>query len=316
MDAPDEEQRPAARSCPDCGFAVAPGQRRCTNCGASVDVLRKRITRRTPLVVALAVTAVAGGAVVVAQAAVTEKASIDAGAPADVASAPVSVTGAALPAPAKPTSTAPKVEAPPSTPASTTPTLDIPQSSTDLLKAAQEARDKAAKEAKQNKDGQPVDDDTKADPNDLQDPKKVKIVNAYDYDPDARAGVEFGEPKASIDKRSRTVWDVNVPADGQPFGVGIVLDLGDELHRVSTLKIGTPTPKFGVEIYRSDAEKVPDKLDDRWTKAATVPDVSDDVSVPLTDGDGKWARYILVYLTTPRSADDTRAAISNLEVYP
>ncbi len=130
-----------------------------------------------------------------------------------------------------------------------------------------------------------------------------------------RVGVEFGEPKAAVDKRTRTVWDVNVPADGQDFGVGIVLDLGST-KRVSSLRIQTPTPSFGATIYRADAPDLPLKLDDKaWVKAATVKSVSDDVVVPLSD-EAEWARYILVWITTPRSADDTRVALSNLEVLP
>ena len=313
MDVPSGDPSGPVRACPDCGMAVSHGQRRCTNCGASVDV-RSRLTRRTPLIAALAVVALSGGAVVVAQAAVTEQASIDASAPADPASAPVTVAGAPLPPAEKPTSTAPKVEVP--DPAPSTPTLQIPEVDQDLLDQAAKAREaaEAAANAKK-KDGTPTDDDKAADPDDLQDPKTVKIVKAINYMPVQRVGVEFGTPKAAIDKRSRTVWDVNVPADGQPFNVGIVISLGKEARRASELKITTPTPKFGATVYRSDADSVPDTLDD-WTKTADIETVSADQSVPLTDGDAKWTRYILVYLTTPRSADDTRAAISNLEVLP
>ena len=314
MDALSEDQRDPARACPDCGMAVSHGQRRCTNCGASVDTLR-RLTRRTPLIAALTVAALSGGAVVVAQAAVTEQASIDASAPADAASAPVAVAGAPLPAAKKPTSTAPKIETP--TVAPSTPTLQIPEVDQDLLDQAAKAREDAAEAAaKENKkDGTPVDEDTVADPDDLQDPKTLNIVRAINYMPVQRTGVEFGKPKAATDKRSRTVWDVNVPADGQPFNVGIVISLGKEARRAAELKIQTKTPGFGATVYRSDAESVPDTLD-AWTKSADIETVSGDMTVSLADGEAKWTRYILVYLTTPRSADDTRAEISNLEVLP
>lgn len=290
-------------------MGVAPGQRRCTNCGASVEV-RRRLPRRTPLIAALTVVAIGVGTVVVAQAAVTEQATIDASAPADAASAPISVAGATPPPAGKPTSTAPKIEVPPT---STTPMLDIPSADQDLLDQAAEAREEAAKA--NSKDGVPVDEDKEADPDDLGEEQKVKVVKAINYEPVDRPGVEFGRPKAAIDKRSRTVWDVTVPADGQPFNVGIVLDLGDESRRVTALKIGTPTPGFGVQLYRTDDEQVPDQLDG-WKKVGEPATVSDDLTLQLTDEDPKWARYILVYLTTPVSAEDTRAAISNLEVLP
>lgn len=303
-------------------MAVAPGQRRCTNCGASVDT-HKRLPRRTPLVAALAVAVVSGGVVVVAQAAVTEKSSIDASAPADVASAPVTVVGTSLPPAKKPTSTAPATSTPDvNVPAGSTPDITIPSSPTDLLKAAERARKAAekaakdaAKKAKETGDGENLPEDTTPTSPDLQDPKHIKVVHTENYSPEQRAGAEFGKPKAAVDKRNRTVWDVNIPADGQPFNVGIVLDLGEVKH-VSSLKIRTPTPGFGAVIYRSDADEIPEKIDDRWTRAAKIDSVSDDLTVPITKGDPEWARYILVYLTTPIAADNTRAAISDLEVLP
>lgn len=308
MDVPDQSQAPAQRSCPDCGAAVHEGQRRCVNCGASVDN-RRRLPRRTPLIAAVSVLGLAGVGVVVAQAAVTEKAGIDAAAPADVASAPVTVAGNPLPGPTGPTSTPPKPEPVASTPPATSPTLNIPQVETGTTPDTTDTS---------SKDGTPTDDDKKADPDDLQDEKKIKVKKAINYDPLARAGVEFGKPKAAIDKRSRTVWDVNVPADGEQFNVGIVLDLGDEAQKVSELKIGTPTPKFGAVIFRADTEEVPEKLDDpEWKVVKAIDAVSDDLSVPMSeDGEAKWARYILVFLTTTISPEDTRAAISNLEVLP
>ncbi len=308
MDVPDQSQAPATRSCPDCGAAVVEGQRRCTNCGTSVDA-RRRLPRRTPLIAVLSVLGLSGVAVVVAQAAVTEQAGIDASAPADVASAPVSVQGPELPAPAKPTSTPPKPETPPETIApATTPTLNIPSVATPT----------PTPPADNGPDGNPVDDDKKADPDDLKDEKKIKVKKATNYDPFLRAGVEFGKPKAAIDKRSRTVWDVNVPADGELFNVGIVLDLGDEAKKVGALRLSTPTPKFGVVVYRADSEEIPDTIDNKdWKLVTGLQAVGGEQDIPMSeDGDTKWARYILVFLTDPISADNTRAAISNLEVLP
>ncbi|MBO9532634.1 MAG: zinc ribbon domain-containing protein [Solirubrobacteraceae bacterium] len=309
MDSSDETRTTPVRSCPDCGARVQPGQRRCTNCGASVEQ-RRRLARRTPLVAALVVAALGGGAAVVAQAAVTDQATLDASAPADPASAPVQVAGNPLPAAEKPTSTAPKAPEV-DVPANTSPTLEIPSLDSDVVGQANDERN----DDTTSKDGENTDDDTKANPDDLGKEKKLKVKKADNYDPNLRVGVEFGEPKAAIDKRQRTVWDVNVPADGQEFGVGIVLDLGST-KRVSSLRIQTPTPKFGATIYRADVPDLPEKLEDAaWEEAATVKNVSDDVVVPLSD-EPEWARYILLWLTTPRSDSDTRVALSNLEVLP
>ncbi|MEH3054929.1 MAG: zinc ribbon domain-containing protein [Patulibacter minatonensis] len=310
MDPSEETRTTPARSCPECGVAVQQGQRRCTNCGASVEQ-RRRLPRRTPLIAALAVTAIGGGVAVVAQAEVTDQASIDAAAPADAASAPVQVAGNPLPTAnaKKPTSTAPKLPEV-DTPKASTPSIEIPKLPSDLISKASEERNQS-----KDPDGENVPSDNGADDKDLQDEKKIKVKKAANYDPLARVGAEFGEPKAAIDKRQRTVWDVNVPADGTDFGVGIVLDLGSTKH-VSSLRIQTPTPGFGALIVRADAKELPASIiDTNWKQAATVEKVSDDVVVPLSD-EPVWARYILLMLTTPVAADDTRVAISNLEVLP
>lgn len=301
-----EQQDPAGapRACAQCGTRTHDGQRRCTNCGASVD-RRRTLPRRTPLIAALSVAALGGGIAVVAQAAVTDEASRQASAPADPASAPVAVPGNPLPEAERSTSSAPKVAS--QAQQGTTPGLSIPKLGDDLVKAAEEARN--------SKDGENTDDDTGADKDDLGEAKKLKIKRARNYDPDARVGVEFGEPKAAFDKRLRTVWDVNVPADGADMGVGIVVDLG-ETRRASALKIQTPTPGFGAVIYRTDAPKYPKtNQDDKWERVSKLRSVTDGVEV-LLDDDAVFTRYVLLFLTTPRSATDTRVAISNLELLP
>jgi predicted nucleic acid-binding Zn ribbon protein len=307
MDSFDETSGPSTRSCPECGVAVQPGQRRCTNCGVSVES-RRRLARRTPLVAALAVLALGGGAVVVAQAEVTDRAAQDASAPADVASAPVAVVGNPLPAAKKPTSSPPKLPAA-TLPAATTPAVTIPSLTTGS------GTQTNGNGNTPSKDGENLPEDGKADPNDLTAEKKLKVKRADNYDPALRLGVEFGTPKAAIDKRNRTVWDVNVPADGNDLGVGIVLDLGST-QRVSQLRIQTPTPGFGAVIYRADTTDLPDDLDDKaWKKASVVKSVTDDVVVPMSD-EPEWARYVLLWLTTPVAEDDTRVAVSNLTVLP
>lgn len=308
MAEPSSPGGPSARTCPECGTAVQERQRRCTNCGTSVDVLRRKIPRRTPLIAALTVGVLGAGAAVVAQAAVTDKASIDASAPADAASAPVVVAGVPLPEAKKPTSSEPK----PAEDTSNDTTLEIPSVDDTVGTVEDDTND--------GPDGTPTADDKKADPDDLQEEKTIKVKKAKNYDPEQRVGAEFGVAKAAIDKRSRTVWDVNVPADGQPMNVGIVLDLGETV-KVSALRIGTQTPGFSAVVARADTEKIPPTIDDDgWTKPANngeVETVSDDLEIDLTRGeDPKWARYIVVFITTPPNPTDTRVAISNLEVLP
>lgn len=303
MDDAVEPTQPSPGLCPDCGAAVQRGQRRCTNCGGAV-AQRRLLPRRTPLIAAIAVAAIGGAAAVVAQAEVTERATEIAATTPDAAG-PIPVAAGELPPAERRTHTPPKVEEPDEEPPNA---LEIPTLDTPVVQEASEARGDGGI------DGENTDDDVGPDPDDLDDPERIKVKKAFNFDPKQRVGVEFGKPKAAIDKRSRTVWDVNVPADGQDFGVGIVLDLG-ETQRVSTLKISTPTPGFGAVIYRADAEERPEQLDDTWTRTEKVRNVRDELELPLAD-EPVWTRYILVLLTTPRDPQDTRVAIGNLEVLP
>ena len=51
-----------------------------------------------------------------------------------------------------------------------------------------------------------------------------------------------------------TVWDVVVPADGQPINAGLVIDLGKP-YALRSLRIATPTDGFTVEIYGAKSAK-------------------------------------------------------------
>ena len=88
---------------------------------------------------------------------------------------------------------------------------------------------------------------------------------AQTYDPTKRAGAEFGPAALAIDAKPDTVWDVTVPADGQPIAAGLVIDLGKP-YALRSLRLDTPTDGFTVEIYGAkSAKQLPeDVIDKRW----------------------------------------------------
>ena len=143
---------------------------------------------------------------------------------------------------------------------------------------------------------------------------KLKADAAKTYDPATRAGAEIGPAKNAIDGKKNTVWDVTVPADGNPIGVGVLVDLGAP-YALQSLRIATNTPGYTVEIYGAvDAKEIPvDLIDKRWQHLTTRKDVEDNAPIPLK-GKGEAPKYqlVLVHVTTPGEPTDPRAAIGEL----
>jgi hypothetical protein len=150
-------------------------------------------------------------------------------------------------------------------------------------------------------------------------PQPVKVVFAKDaastYDPTKRAGAEFGPAANAIDKKSTTVWDVSVPADGKPIGAGLVLDLGKP-YDLRALQIATPTKGFRVELYGAvDAKELPeDILDKRWEHLTDIKQVADGKVVSLLKKSENKQRLLLIWITAPAEPTDPRVAIGNVTV--
>jgi hypothetical protein len=137
---------------------------------------------------------------------------------------------------------------------------------------------------------------------------------ARTYDPAERAGAEFGPAALAIDSKPDTVWDVTVPADGQPIGAGLVIDLGKP-YALRSLRIATPTDGFTVEIYGAkSAKQLPeDVIDKRWIHLTDKKFVLDGEPIVLKGkGDGAKVQLVLLHLTTPADADDPRVAIGDV----
>jgi hypothetical protein len=149
---------------------------------------------------------------------------------------------------------------------------------------------------------------------------KAEIVKfakdaAATYDPSKRAGAEFGPAANAIDKSTKTVWDVSVPADGKPIGAGLLVDLGKP-YALQALKIDTPTEGFHVEIYGAvSAKEIPeDILDKRWEHLTDIKAVTDGKLVSLRNKSKAKQQLLLLYVTQAGEPADPRAAIGNVTV--
>jgi hypothetical protein len=139
---------------------------------------------------------------------------------------------------------------------------------------------------------------------------------ARTYDPTERAGAEFGPAALAIDSKPDTVWDVTVPADGEPIAAGLVIDLGKP-YALRSLRLDTPTDGFTVEIYGAkSAKQLPeDVIDKRWIHLTDKKFVLDGEPIVLKGkGGGAKVQLLLLHFTTPAEPDDPRVAIGDVKL--
>jgi len=144
----------------------------------------------------------------------------------------------------------------------------------------------------------------------------LKANAASTYDPTKRAGAEFGPAANAVDKNPDTVWDVVVPADGQPLAVGLLIKLGAPLA-LQSLKLDTPTPGFRVELYGAvDDKQLPrDIIDKRWIHLTDRKAVVSGEEISLKGkGDGAKLKLFMLYVTRVADTSDPRVAIGNVEL--
>ncbi|MBA3746023.1 MAG: hypothetical protein H0W96_00810, partial [Solirubrobacterales bacterium] len=151
-------------------------------------------------------------------------------------------------------------------------------------------------------------------------PPKPQIIKlaadaATTYDPNKRAGAEFGPAKLAIDGSKNTVWDVVVPADGQPIGAGLMIDLGKP-HALRALRLATDTKGVRIEIYGAvSAKQTPeDILDKRWQHLTDLRPAQDGKLVSLLGKSKDKIELLLLYVTKPGEPTDPRAAIGDVTV--
>jgi hypothetical protein len=143
----------------------------------------------------------------------------------------------------------------------------------------------------------------------------LKAGAAQTYDPAKRAGAEFGPAANAVDRKLGSVWDVTVPADGNPIGAGLLIDLGAP-YALASLRIATDTPGFRAELYGAVDKTTPvDILDKRWQHLTDAKQVSNGQTVDLKGkGDAPKYQRFLFYITTPAQPTDPRVAISELQL--
>jgi len=148
----------------------------------------------------------------------------------------------------------------------------------------------------------PTDDDPR--PYDLP-PGAVTV-----YDPDDRDGA-IGAPGLAADGDDKTGWVVELPPDGRPAGVGLLIDL-DAPREVTSVNVETSTPGFDVEVYGAESG-IPRRItSDGWQHIADAQTVDRSERIPLTDAEGE-IRRIVVWITNVPAAD-RRAVIDEVVV--
>lgn len=322
-------------ACEACGAAMARGQDWCLECGtAAPGRLGARPGWRAAFSVVGATTVLLLCAVVAAYAALTGDAQRSAStaplgsadpitAQTPGAVAPGTVTPGAVPV--QPGATGPNTTAPPAAVATTPivptkppgPVTNIPV--TPPPAAATSGDDSATGSTGSTDSADSTDSSGSTGTNAASAPAGPEAIAlakdaARTYNQPARAGAEFGPARYAIDDKPSTVWDVVVPADGQPIAAGLVLDLGKP-HALRSLRLATTTPGFTVEIYGAkSAKELPvDVIDKRWIHLTDKKDVGDDALINLKGkGDNAKVQLVLLHFTTPGNASDPRVAIGDV----
>ena len=317
-------------ACEVCGAAMERGQDWCLECGtAAPGRLGARAGWRAAFTVVGLTTLLLLCAVVAAYAALTSDAERTASAPATASADPITaqtpgapapgtapgtvvqpgVTGPGVTAPPAPANTKPIIPAAPPAPATNTPVLPPPRAP-----ATNNANGGGTAGSQTNSTGATGTSGTDAATPAAPAVIALKQDAAQTYDPLKRAGAEFGPAANAIDGKPNSVWDVVVPADGQPIAAGIVIDLGQP-YALRSLRIATPTDGFTVEIYGAkSAKQLPeDVIDKRWIHLTDAKSVLDDDPISLKGkGDGAKVQLVLLHFTSPPDATDPRVAIGDV----
>ena len=144
----------------------------------------------------------------------------------------------------------------------------------------------------------------------------LKKDAAKTYNQPERAGAEFGPAANAIDDNPSTVWDVVVPADGQPIAAGLVIDLGQP-YALRSLRLLTATPGFTVEIYGAkSAKELPvDVIDKRWIHLTDKKSAQDNAPISLKGkGEGAKVRLVLLHFTDAAEPTDPKVSIGDVEL--
>jgi hypothetical protein len=300
-----------AQVCPTCGAGMAAGQDWCLECGsAAPGRLGGRPGWRAVGTITGLTAVLVAGAAAAGYAAITDPGPNGGSGGTPVAQAPASTTTTpAVPGPVDTTTTTP-----PTT--ETTPTIPTPSPGDEG--PTQTAPTVPTTPSTPSPTPAPTPTPTPAptpaptptpEPDPAFDLDKDSVST---YNPYGRPGAEIGEPRWAVDGKEDTVWDVVVPADGGPIGVGLLIDLGSR-QTVSSLELKTPTDGFKVEVYAARRRAPSAITSEFWQHVTDIAAVKEAQTIPLGAVKGR-VRRILLWITTPARPEDPRAAISEIIV--
>jgi len=312
-------------ACETCGAGMQAGQDWCLDCGtAAPGRLGARPGWRSAFTVVGVTLLLLVGAVAASYAALTGDAQREAARPSAGDGNPITAQtpGVGPPtAPATPGATGPGT-VPPKPPAAPGPTIGPPQppqppASTPLTGggASTPLTGGGATPAAPPGAGSSPSSPRKKDSGATRGPQPIKLSTgaARLYDPDKRAGAEFGPAANAVDGSASSVWDVTVPVDREPLGVGLVIDLGAR-YALKSLKISTPTPGFDLELYGAKGTRLPpDILDSRWDHLTDRVNYADGKSIALK-GRAK-VRLLGLWFAEAGLEADPRVAIGDVKVF-
>ena len=299
---------PPVATCRTCGAGLAADQDWCLECGtAAPGRLGERPGWRLGAVVLALTLLLVGGASVAGYAAVTGDAERQTAAQNPAPGTPVPAQVPTPPAPAKPTSEPPEPEPLPST--------SSPDTSSDFDTTAPPVDDTidpvTPLPTVPDDTGTTTGGDTDGGTPALT-AFKISADDVEVYDTYKRAGAEFGDPEDALN-RNEPFFDVTVPADGEPIGAGLKVDLG-AVRDVKEITFRTTTPGMGLEVY-GIAKGDPAGLKAGWRQLETPDLERGDRDVTITfDGEGERVRRLVFFFTDPANAEDPRASIGRLKV--
>jgi hypothetical protein len=300
--------------CPTCGAAMVPGQDWCLECGsAAPGRLGGRAGWRAVGTITGLTAVLVAGAAAAGYAAITDPAP-SGGAGPPVAQAPTTpttpVTPAPVPAPPAPGATTPGTETTP-----TIPTPSPPNEQPTKPAPTTPAPNPPSPSPSPSRSPAPAPAPTPTPPPTPPKPAAIHLGSdaVSTYDPYKRPGAEIGKARWAVDGKDDTVWDVVVPADGEPIGVGLLIDLGSA-QTISSIQFQTPTAGFRVEVYTA-RNKAPKAVTSKaWHHVADVPAAKGSQSITLAGAKGQNVRHVLLWITAPGRPEDPRASISELTV--
>jgi hypothetical protein len=319
-------------ACEVCGVGMQRGQDWCLECGtAARGRLGARPGWRAAFTVVGLTLLLVCGAVLASYAALTSDAERTASAPTAGNGNPVAPQTPGVPGPA-PTTIQPGATGPGTTPPAVTPVVPgagpttsahpiipttrpvIPPAKGVIPPAANGPGTATPPSAGTTKPATGAKSPTQSAPANLA-PQVIKLKSATTYDPAKRAGAEFGPAANALDGKLTSVWDVTVPADGNPIGAGLLIDMGAP-HALQSLRVATDTPGFRVELYGAVDKAVPeDILDKRWQHLTDAKQVANGEAINLKGkGDAPKYQLFLVYVTAPAQPTDPRVSIAELQL--